>query len=368
MAGRLLGENTLIIDHNPNAGKKLLITGGGNCNFSNKSVSFKDYRSQNIHFCKSALAGFKPSDFTALLDKHRIAWEEREKGEYFGFNAKDIVDMLTLECKNTGAEFLFNIKAFDIEKTENYFIIKTSSKDLHAKNVIIATGGLPMPKIGASSFAFDAAKKFGLNVVEPYPALCPFLWREKELKKFGTLTGLSCKAALTCGKVKIIDDLLFTHYGVSGPAALQMSLWTQGEEEIKINFLPLINLKELITLARQTNKTFLQFFQDYLPQRMLKTLLEGFDIQAANATKQTISDLENILTSYTFVPQKNNSYLKAEISGGGVDTKELSSSSMQSVKIQGLYFTGECIDVSGRLGGYNLHWAWASAAAAAKNS
>ena len=355
-----------MLDGNPGPGKKILVSGGGNCNFSNSSVSAADYVSQNPHFCKSALAGFTPADFLKLLAKHNIKWEEREHGQYFAFNAKFILDMLTVEAAAAGAEFLFNAKIYGVEKDGEFFNVRTAGKNFRARAVIAATGGLSGVKLGASGLAYDVAKSFGLNVIDAYPALTPFLWADAELAKFGALSGVSCRAKIARGKIKITDDLLFTHYGLSGPAALQMSLFSKGAEELKINFLPSQDAAEIIGRGRKTDKTFIQIAQEFLPASLAKTLLADFDFQAANAKKEACEAVLNRLAAFVFTPRLNTSYLKAEITGGGVDTRELSSSTMECRKLPGLYFAGECVDVSGRLGGYNLHWAWASGTAAGK--
>jgi predicted Rossmann fold flavoprotein len=186
------------------------------------------------------------------------------------------------------------------------------------------------------------------------------------LEKFGALSGVSCPAEITFGKIKIKDDLLFTHYGISGPAALQTSLYTKGAQELKINFLPNVDAAALLEQGRKTNKTFVKIAESVLPSSLAKILLADADVQAANAAKEVCAGVINKLTAFTFTPQLNTSYLKAEITAGGVDTRELSSSTMESRKISGLYFAGECLDISGRLGGYNLHWAWASGATAGR--
>ncbi|MCL2888592.1 MAG: NAD(P)/FAD-dependent oxidoreductase [Elusimicrobia bacterium] len=365
-AARFCGADTLVVDGNSGPGKKILVTGGGNCNFSNASVGAGDYVSQNPHFCKSALAGFTPADFLKLLTKHNIKWEEREQGKYFAFNAKYILDMLVAEAQAAGAQFLYNAKIYGVEKDGDIFTVKTAGKDLRARVVIVACGGLSGVKLGASGLAYDIAKSFGLNVVEPYPALTPFLWGAAEQEKFGALSGVSLPAEIKLDRIKIKDDLLFTHYGISGPAALQMSLYTKGAEELKINFLPGIDAAALLDQGRKTNKTFVKIAESVLPASLAKILLSETDVQAANATKEVCAAVINKLTAFTFTPQLNASYLKAEITAGGVDTRELSSSTMECRKVPGLYFAGECLDVSGRLGGYNLHWAWASGAAAGK--
>ncbi|MGB2579270.1 hypothetical protein AAIR98_001189 [Elusimicrobium simillimum] len=310
------GSNTLIIDHNSGPGKKILISGGGACNFSNKNVSAADYNSHNPHFCKSALAGFKPSDFTVILDKHHVGWQEREKGQYFGFNAKDILDTLAAEARAAGAEFLFNTKVYGVEKENDIFIVKTAGKPLHAKRVIVATGGLSMPRIGASGVAYDIAKSFSLNVTELYPALTPFLWDKADLAKFEALAGISAPVTLKLGKKTIKDSMLFTHYGISGPAALQMSLYSKGDEALTINFLPDTNIAELIAAARKTPKTFSQILDGLLPERLVTTLTYGYDQQVSNAKRETLQHFERTLTAYTFTPLLNTSYLKAEITAG----------------------------------------------------
>ncbi|WP_424244282.1 hypothetical protein Dip510_001489 [Elusimicrobium posterum] len=365
-AGEIKGR-VLVLDHNVRPGRKLLVSGGGKCNFSNAEIADKFYFSQNPHFVKSALAGFKTQDFLDILTKYHMKWEVREDGKLFGDNAKDILDALEMRAQENGAEFQYGFKVYDVEPQENgTYQIQIAREKISAANVIIATGGLSMPKTGATSFAFDLASKLGLKLTERYPALTPFLFTKEDAEKFGPLTGISLRATLSHNKKSVTDDMLFTHYGISGPAVLKMSLFYTGGEEMTINFLPSVDVRAAIENARKTNKNFHQVLSEVLPPRLVKTLLPDMAISVANATKVKIEEIIKILTAYPVTPLKNTSYLKAEITGGGVDTAELSSSTMECRRFPGLYFVGECMDVSGSLGGYNLHWAWASAHAAAK--
>jgi predicted Rossmann fold flavoprotein len=374
------GRKVAVIDHAGKVGAKILISGGGRCNFTNTGAGPENYVSQNPHFCKSALSRFTPADFIALVKEHGIPYHEKKLGQLFcDRSAKDIVEMLVSECETAETKFFLECKCEKVDwgtpspaRGEGTFKIRTNLGEFVSDSLVIATGGLSIPKVGATDFGYRIAHQFGLKVVYPAPALDGFRLNQEDLKRFGDLTGVSVDALVTCNKAAFPENVLFTHAGLSGPAALQASLYWDTDDPVEINFLPSFepgNLEEWFLKKKEKGlksevKTLLG---DLLPQRLAERLCELELPPHANLLQlsgKKISDFSRLLQSFTFIPASTIGYGKAEVTRGGVDTDELSSKTMGCKKVPGLYFIGEVVDVTGQLGGYNFQWAWSSGWAA----
>jgi predicted Rossmann fold flavoprotein len=366
------GRKVALLDHAPKVGAKILISGGGRCNFTNIGAGPENYVSQNPHFCKSALSRFTPEDFINLVKTYQIPYHEKKLGQLFcDHSAKDIVEMLVKECDKAGAQFFLNCKCEKVKRSDR-FEIQTSLGDFACDSLVIATGGLSIPKVGATEFGYQIARQFGLNIVYPAPALDGFRFNQKDLKRFGDLTGVSVDALITCNKVSFRENILFTHAGLSGPAALQASLYWETEDPLEINLLPAFEpevlerhfLKKKENGVKSEVKTLLG---ELLPNRLAERLCELELTPHANLLQlsdKTIKDFCDHLQSFTLTPSATMGYSKAEVTRGGVDTSDLSSKTMECHKVPGLYFIGEVVDVTGWLGGYNFQWAWSSGWAA----
>lgn len=363
-AGLLGKTNKIIIEASLKPGRKLLASGGGLCNFSNKNMSAEFYFSQNPHFIKSALAGFKVQDFLAILDRNNISYNLRPSGQYFAKSSKDILNLLLKQIDKQNTTFALDSKIISVVKNAAIFEIKTDKNTFYARKVICALGGPTYKKLGGTNTAFKLAESFGHKIIPPYPALCGILWSKEQKNIFECLAGLTIKAKLTCQNKTFTDDILFTHEGLSGPAIFKLSLYGLKNKEVLINFLPSVNLKEFLVKNKNNTKTLPNIFAEILPKHLAQTLLKDFNKTLPNATKQDLKYLEDLFCSYKLKVQNTYAYDKSEVCAGGIDTKEISSKTLESSKIKNLYFTGECLDITGQLGGYNLHFAWASAKAA----
>lgn len=364
------GMKVLVLEKQSRAGLKILISGGGRCNFTNLHVTPGDYNSNNPHFCKSALSRYQPADFIRLVQNHGIAYHEKERGQLFcDHSSKDIVNMLLAQCRNVSASIQYNCLIQSIQKVESQFFVKTGEKVFSSPNLVIATGGLSFNNLGATDFGYLLAKQFGHSIIEPYPALTPIIWSQQDLAKWKGLAGLSCPVRVKTGKITEEDDLLFTHNGLSGPAILRTTLHWENRSPIMINFSPRTDLYTLLKAAKEKNSKALpkNWLAQYLPTRLAQTFSE--ELMATKAINQLsfkqLDQLAGRVHSFFFTPAESAGYSKAEVTGGGIDTREISSKSMESQRCRGLYFIGELLDVTGDLGGFNFHWAWASAFAAA---
>lgn len=365
------GRQVLVLDHANKAGGKILISGGGRCNFTNINVSSENYLSANKHFCKSALAQFSQHDFISMLQAHNIKFHERALGQQFcDDSAKQIVDMLLAECRKNQVEIKLNVVVNDIAK-DNDFIVKTSAGTFISENLVVATGGLSFPEIGATNFGHKLAKQFGLSVTSMAPALVPFTYNDKDLERYKTLSGISFEARACCGKTCFTEELLMTHRGVSGPAILQISSYWKPGQEIHINLLPQLNWSEFLRAKRSENpkQTVKTVLSEVLPKRLISCLIEAGQIKnrvMKEMSEKNITKLTDFLSDFIITPSGTEGYQKAEVTLGGIDTNELSSKTLESHKVSGLYFIGEVVDVTGWLGGYNLQWAWSSGATAGR--
>ncbi|MBS1515831.1 MAG: NAD(P)/FAD-dependent oxidoreductase [Bacteroidetes bacterium] len=359
------GKSVLVLEHSEKPGKKILISGGGRCNFTNLYASPENYISQNPHFCKSALARYTQHDFIELVEKHKIAYHEKKLGQLFcDGSSKQIVDMLMKE--SNGAELKINCKVNSVEK-ENSFVVKTSLGKFESGSVIIASGGLSIPKMGATAFGYKIAKQFGINIVETKPALVPLLLGKDDLKTFKELSGISTDAIISTGKISFRENILFTHKGLSGPAILQISSYISNSDRINIDLLPENNLDEIKnSKEKQELKTYLK---KYFSERFIQVLAENYinSKPLYQYNEKEVNKINSTLKNLMLNIPGNEGYEKAEVTAGGVDTDELSSKTMMSKKVEGLFFIGEVTDVTGWLGGYNFQWAWSSAHAAASS-
>lgn len=359
-------RSKIIIEHNAKPGAKVSVSGGGNCNFSNRFVSADDYLSQNKHFCKNALAAFKPQIFLDLLAQENIRWEERAHGQLFAFGAADIVRMLVRRAKNAHTQLLTDTQALDVRQENGLFVVDTSAGPVRAQYLVLACGGLSFPSLGAAAFGIKIAEKFGLNLIEQRPALAGLTFPKELRDRFKPLAGNSLKAAVSCAKHTFTDQLLFTHEGVSGPAVLQTSLyWTAGQP-VKVNFLPEEDALAFLHTQKNIAKTFTAALHGKLSAKIVKAILAGLPDDLANAPRSVLEEAARRLNGFAFVPAGTSGYTRAEVTAGGVDTKEINPSTFEARRVPGLYIIGELLDVTGRLGGFNLHWAWSSGFAAAK--
>ncbi len=374
------GRNVLLLDHSKKIGSKILISGGGRCNFTNLGAHPGAYLSNNPHFCKSAFSRYTPQDFVALVEKHGIAYHEKKLGQQFcDGSAQNIVNLLVSECESAGAQFSLETRVLKIRKLDSGFEIEAECREVQetyaCESLVIATGGLSIPKIGATGFGYTVAKQFGLNLIETAPALDGFNFSETDRVRYADLTGVSADTVTSCNEQSFRENILFTHGGLSGPAILQASLyWRQGDS-ISINFLPEINLFDwLIQQKRQGSRAELKnLLSEVLARRLAERLLENHEGIRAEIQKgkplpqiseRVLESFSEWIHNWTITPASTVGYSKAEVTRGGVDTNELSSKTMECKKVPGLYFIGEVVDVTGRLGGYNFQWAWASGWAA----
>ena len=355
------GKRVLLIDHNAEPGRKILISGGGRCNFTNLHTAPDRYLSANPHFAKSALSRYTPRDFLSLVESYGIAWHEKTLGQLFcDGSARQIVALLVEECAKGGVELRYGVAAGEVEHRDGRFHVAGAS----APALVIATGGPSIPKLGATSYAYDLARRFGLKVVQPRPALVPLTLAGEDVL-FRELSGVSAEVVAKCGKAAFREAALFTHRGLSGPAILQVSSYWQRGEEVRIDFLPDSQRGWLLEAKRAQPRTSLRRVLP-LPERLSTTLAERLDLAAelGNLPDKALRSAEERLHDWRFHPNGSEGFAKAEVTAGGIDTAGLSSRTMEAAKVPGLYAIGEAVDVTGWLGGYNFQWAWASARAA----
>lgn len=357
------GRKVLLLDHADEPGKKILISGGGRCNFTNLHTPAERYLSANPHFAKSALRRFRPEDFIALVERHRISWHEKTLGQLFcDGSARQIVAMLLDECAKGHVELRLGHGVHEVEHADGMYRVSYGDETAEAPTLVIATGGLSIPKMGATGFAYDLARKFGLAVVAPRPALVP-LTLGKDETLFQSLSGVSADVVTRCGRASFREAALFTHKGLSGPAILQISsYWTPGEE-IGIDFLPQLGSSWLFDAKRSHPRSALRTVLAHaLPARLAEALAErtGLSGELANIPDRMLEQVQRQLSDWRFRPTGTEGFAKAEVTVGGISTGELSSQTMQARNVSGLYAIGEAVDVTGWLGGYNFQWAWAS--------
>jgi len=359
------GRKVLLLDHAEAPGKKILISGGGRCNFTNTRTTHKNYLSQNPHFAKSALARYTPADFIKLVDSYHIAWHEKTLGQLFcDVSAKQIVAMLLDECEKGKVDLKLGKAIRAVSYSDQIFTVETDGGRHQAASLVIATGGPSIPKMGATGFAYDLARQFKMKVVEPRPALVPFtLGKEETL--FKELSGVAAETIAKCGKTQFREASLFTHKGLSGPAILQISSYWKHGDTVSIDFTP--DQKQGWLTALKEERPAIRFetaIAQQLPDRLAEVLCDKLPVEGGrdlgNCKNASLTQAEQMLKNWQFNPNGTEGFAKAEVTIGGISTDELSSKTMESKKLKGLYAIGEAVDVTGWLGGYNFQWAWAS--------
>jgi predicted Rossmann fold flavoprotein len=355
------GRYVTVLERAERPGKKILISGGGRCNFTNLYCKPENFLSANPHFAKSALARYTPADFLALVEKHRIPWHEKKLGQLFCDRASsDILDMLLKEAAEAGVVFLYGIKIIDVRRDDT-FSLRTESGEFRAPVLVVATGGLSIPKMGATAFGYELARQFGYKIVEPRPALVPFVLAEADQQRLCDLSGVSTGVVAAIGRQRFAENMLITHRGLSGPAILQISSYWRNGVAIELDIAPQQNIAVLD--SRRDLNTLRAHLRTILPQRLADRLLE-LD-PPSGWSNQALETWEARWHRWPVTPQTTEGFAKAEVTAGGVDTAELSAKTMES-HIPGLFFIGEVVDVTGHLGGFNFQWAWASGAAAGR--
>ncbi|MGH1456411.1 MAG: NAD(P)/FAD-dependent oxidoreductase [Alphaproteobacteria bacterium] len=375
------GQSVCIIEHTGKIGEKIRISGGGRSNFTNLYCSPDNFLSQNPHFCKSALARFTPYDFLAIMDDHHIPYHEKPyeektgnenaRGQMFCDNsAGDLIDMLKNRCAEHGVEIALKTKVTGTSKTNKGFLIKTDQGDFECKNLVIASGGLSIPKIGASNFGYELAKQYGLSVIPPRAALVPLTFDDELLSKTRPLSGVSLDAKVSCNGKSFREGLLFTHRGLSGPSILQISsYWNEGDS-IEVNMSPDQDMQEHLENARDASpKKMIQTVLEYIiPSRISVLFKDIADIEKriGDTNNKTMRDVSDVANMWKITPNGSEGFRTAEVTLGGVDTNCVSSKTFEARDVKGLYFIGEVLDITGHLGGHNFQWAWASAHACAQ--
>ena len=359
------GRSVVLIDHAKSAGDKIRISGGGRCNFTNIHATAKNYLSENPHFCKSALARFTPQDFIAMVDQYGIDWHEKTLGQLFCDNsAKDIINMLRTEMQQANVRLDLNTTVSDITKTADGFGITTSYGKIEASSLVIATGGKSIPKMGATGFAYQVAGQFGHSLIETRPGLVPLTLEPNLLEQLSPLSGIAVDAELRHGKTRFREALLFTHRGMSGPAILQISSYWREGDEVVLTVEPDFDFLALLKNARKMNgkQSAQTALAEKLPRRLAQFFTEKTQLNKplADLPDKVLANLVAAIQDWHIKPAGSEGYRTAEVTLGGINTSELDSKTMESKKLQGLYFIGECVDVTGWLGGFNFQWAWAS--------
>ncbi|WP_320188287.1 NAD(P)/FAD-dependent oxidoreductase [Agrobacterium rosae] len=364
------GRSVIILDHAKAPGEKIRISGGGRCNFTNVHAAPKNYLSSNPHFAKSALARYTPRDFIALVEKHRIPWHEKTLGQLFcDDSAKDIIRMLLAEMQAVGVKLRLQTEISSVEVIPTGgFRVATSSSIIETDSLVLATGGKSIPKMGATGFAYRIAEQFGLGIIETRPGLVPLTLEPTQLEKLSALSGIAVPAEISHGKTSFNEALLFTHRGLSGPSILQISSYWREGDEVRLKMEPDLDIVGHLKAAKKTNgrQSAQTVLGEILPKRLAQHVVEraGVTGTLGDMSDKTLSALTAAVQDWSIKPSGSEGYRTAEVTLGGVDTTHLDSKSMQAKTVSGLYFIGECVDVTGWLGGYNFQWAWASGHAA----
>jgi len=360
------GKQVLILDHANKAGKKILISGGGRCNFTNLYTDPANFLSNNPHFCKSALKRYTQWDFIAEVDNAELPWTEKKLGQLFSDNKSEaILNMLLERCAQLGVKIQLNCSIQSIKKNEEgQFLINSTLDDFQSSALVIATGAMSFPTMGASDFGLRIAQQFGLKVTATAPGLVPFTFDGPEKKRFDGLAGVSIETRIECSEQSFYENILFTHKGLSGPAVLQISSYWQPGNSITVCCLPNIELFDELKNHQQTspNKQLQTILQQYFPQQVVNSFCHETDTQRPLQTYKhnELEYIANLFQNWQFIPSGTEGYKKAEVTLGGVDTDEISSKTFEAKNVKGLYFIGEVLDVTGHLGGFNFQWAWAS--------
>jgi predicted Rossmann fold flavoprotein len=360
------GRRVAVLERAERAGKKILISGGGRCNFTNIHCRPETFISANPHFAKSALARYTPSDFIALVEKHRIPYHEKTLGQLFcDGSARDITDMLESECRDAGVRLFVKTSILEVLRTTE-FVVRAGETEFRAPVLVVATGGLSIPKMGATGLGYDLARQFGLAICEARPALVPFLFNDEDRGRYCDLAGVSADVAVSLGQQQFREKMLITHRGLSGPAVLQISSYWKPARAVAIDLAPGSDVTAALRDA-QTPRNIAAMksaLHNFLPNRFASRWV---DLHPPVAwTNSGLAELERLVHKWSVIPAGTEGYDKAEVTAGGVDTNELSAKTMESRKVPGLFFIGEVVDVTGHLGGFNFQWAWASGACAGR--
>lgn len=363
------GRKVLLLDHAKAVGEKIRISGGGRCNFTNLYCEPKNFISSNSHFCVSALKRFTQQDFISLVKKHEIAFHEKTLGQLFcDISSRQIIEMLLRECAAGAVEIRTETAVGKIRKSENLFEIEVGNELIKSESLVIATGGLSIPKMGATGFGYDVARQFGLKIKQTIPALVPLTLEENILLETKNLSGVAVDAIVSCGKINFREAVLFTHRGLSGPSILQISSYWRHGEKIVINLLPEIDIE--MRLLEEKKLKPRQELQNFLHQFLPKSLANFLALQAnhqgnlSDLSNKKIKEIADSINRWSFVPSGTEGFAKAEVTLGGIDTNEVSSKTFEAKLVPNLFFIGEVLDVTGWLGGFNFQWAWASGKAA----
>ena len=372
------GLRVVLLDHADRLAEKIRISGGGRCNFTNVGTGPANFLSDNPHFCRSALAGYTPQDFLALVRSHRIAWHEKHRGQLFcDDSSESIIEMLRAECDAGKVQWRMPCQVAEVGRDDTGYVLRTSQGELRAAKLVVASGGMAIPQLGATDFGLKLARQFGLKVVEPRPALVPLTFDPMQWRPFAVLSGVALEVSLSTGagraRGEFLEDLLFTHRGLSGPAILQISSYWQPGEPIVIDLAAGRDLADELIAAKPGNRQQLHTVLGGLwPRRLADQWLHAAEqggqpglatLRMADAPDKTLRALGQGIHEWRLVPSGTAGYKKAEVMRGGVDTRGLDQKSMQARSVPGLYFIGEAVDVTGWLGGYNFQWAWASGVA-----
>lgn len=359
------GRRVAVLEHAEKIGKKILISGGGRCNFTNLNTAPNNFISQNQHFCKSALARYTPQDFVKLIEKHQIEYHEKKLGQLFCRDtARRIVELLEDECTTVNVKIRTGCAVKSVDKTPDKFRIETSHGSFESQSLIVATGGLSFPKVGATDFGLKIATQFGLEIVEPRPSLVPLV--SSELSGYGDLAGVSLEVAASSAQAEFRENILFTHRGLSGPAVLQISNYWHSGKAVSFDLLPGQNAHNLLQENRRSRQELVNFLGQRLPARFAEKFCQTIAVSKP-LNQLSNREIENVaarLNDWQLKFYQTEGWHKAEVMLGGVSTDELSSKTMESKRVPNLYFIGEVVDVTGWLGGYNFQWAWASGFAA----
>ena len=359
------GRRVALLDHAERVGKKILISGGGRCNFTNLHCKPENFLSANPHFAKSALARYTPADFLALVERHGIPWHEKKLGQLFCDRAaNEIVQMLLQECDEAGVRILCNAQIDEVRR-DDAFVLHTSRGEFRAPALVIATGGLSIPKMGSTGLGYDIAQQFGLKIVEPRPALVPLVLSADDQARWCDLAGVSAEVVASIGRQRFAEKMLVTHRGLSGPAILQISSYWKEGEAVELDLAPKVQAAAPLYRAgeRRDVATLRAHLRTILPSRLAERWIELEP--PAGWSNASLATWEKRLHAWHVIPETTEGYTKAEVTGGGVDTSQLSAKTMES-RVPGLFFIGEVVDVTGHLGGFNFQWAWASGAAAGR--
>ena len=358
-------RSVCLIEHTSKIAEKIRISGGGRCNFTNLYSSDRNFISKNIHFSKSAFGKYDQNDFVSLVSKHNIEYYEKKLGQLFcKKSAREIIEMLISECKNQDIKIKLETSVITISKEKDTYFVKTNKGNFSSKSLVVATGGLSIPKIGATDFGYRIAKQFNLNITNLFPALVPLTFKNDTLEFCKNLAGISINASVAIDKISFEEGLVFTHRGVSGPSILQISSYWKEGKPITINLLPSVNFYEILTNKRLNSaKTNISnILSEFLPKKLATAICDKLNInkKISETSNNDLHKLTNFVHNWSIVPDGTEGYKTAEVTIGGVNTNEISSSTMECKKHPGLFFIGEVLDVTGHLGGHNFQWAWSS--------